>query len=174
MGGMFEDAYSESERLYYGPRSYCASTVSKPDQDTADTEKTIEGMKDTGARSEFNTGSVREPVNGRGRPELISPYALRQLAIWCEKGAEKYSDRNWEKGQTYSRCTGSLLRHMIAWMAGENDEDHLTAIMWNAMALIHFRETDRQELDDMPHYDQMLKEEAHRIEELIKAAKNVE
>lgn len=56
-------------------------------------------MKDSGKRREFPTGSVRDSIEGKPRPELISPIAEERLALHCAKGAEKYSDRNWEKGQ---------------------------------------------------------------------------
>lgn len=53
-------------------------------------------MNDSGKRREFSTGSVRDVLDGKPRPELISPVAEERLAMHCAKGAEKYSDRNWE------------------------------------------------------------------------------
>ena len=113
--------------------------------------------KGSGEREEFATGSRRDTAEGKGRPALISPFALRRLAGLYERGSSRYGDRNWEKGQPFSRVTDSLFRHLLAWMAGEVDEDHLAAIMWNAAALIHYQEAIRlgllpAELDDMPHY----------------------
>ena len=34
-------------------------------------------------------------------------------------GAEKYEDRNWEKGVDYNKYYGALLRHIFAWWNGE-------------------------------------------------------
>ena len=57
---------------------------------------------DSGKRRDFPTGSRRDSREGKGRYDLISPIALRRLALVCERGAAKYGDRNWEKGQPMS------------------------------------------------------------------------
>ncbi len=108
--------------------------------------------KDSGAREEMPTGSVRDTREGKGRFDLISPFALRRLAGVYERGSKKYKDRNWEKGQTYSRCLDSALRHLNSFAMGWTDEDHLAQALWNVAAILHFQETGRTELDDMPHY----------------------
>ena|SRR3990167_762556 len=95
-------------------------------------------MNDSGKREEFKSGATREPATGKGRYDLISPEGLRRIAIWYEKGSEKYAPRNWEKGLPWSRCFSSMIRHAFAWMAGQTDEDHLAAVAWNAIALMHF------------------------------------
>jgi hypothetical protein len=111
--------------------------------------------KDSGAREEMATGSVRDTREGKGRFDLISPFALRRLAGVYERGARKYDPRNWEKGQPFSRCLDSALRHPNAFAMGWTDEDHLSQALWNVAAIIHFQETGRSaELDDMPHYQE--------------------
>ena len=55
-------------------------------------------------------------------------------------GAAKYAERNWEIGMPFSRCVASLKRHVMKYQQGKRDEDHLAAIMFNAMALIHYEE----------------------------------
>lgn len=112
---------------------------------------------DSGARQVFNTGAQRDGETGKGRPALISPFALRRLAALYERGADKYAPRNWEAGMPFSRVLDSLLRHVIAYMAGEREEDHLAAIMWNAGALAHYEEMIWRgklplELNDLPNY----------------------
>jgi len=72
-------------------------------------------------------------------------------------GAKKYAERNWENGMPFSRCVASLKRHLMKYQQGLKDEDHLAAIMFNAMALIHYEEMIERgmlpaELNDMPHY----------------------
>jgi hypothetical protein len=109
--------------------------------------------KDSGTREEMPTGSVRDTREGKGRFDLISPFALRRLAGVYERGSRKYAARNWEKGQPFSRCLDSALRHLNAFAMGWTDEDHLAQALWNVAAIIHFQETGRgAELDDMPHY----------------------
>ena len=114
-------------------------------------------MHDSGSRQAFDTGSVRDTADGKPRIDLISPFALQRLGEWLRLGAIKYSEHNWAKGQPYSRVTASMCRHVVAWMAGEWDEDHLAAVMCNAMFLMHYQHQIEADalpaaLDDMPTY----------------------
>ena len=114
-------------------------------------------MNDSGQREGFTTGSVRDSQAGKPRPDLASPFAAERLGAWLAKGAEKYAERNWEKGQPFSRVVASLHRHLMRYQQGATDEDHLAAIACNAMFLLHYEEGIRhgflpQDLDDMPHY----------------------
>lgn len=114
-------------------------------------------MHDSGQRETFSTGSVRDVADDKPRPELISPIATLRLAMWYARGAKKYNDRNWEKGQPYSRVTASLYRHLLSWMMGKTDEDHLAAVAWNAFAIMHYQDQVARgnlpaSLDDMPNY----------------------
>lgn len=114
-------------------------------------------IQDSGKRQEFDTGSVRDASEGKARLSLLSPFFIRRLGDWTTKGANKYADRNWEKGQPFCRVLDSLERHVTAYHAGETDEDHLAAIAWNVMALAHYEEMIRRgrlpaELDNRPNY----------------------
>lgn len=44
-----------------------------------------------------------------------------EAAVWAA-GAEKYSPGNWLKGQSTTRAAGSLLRHLTAYLAGEDND----------------------------------------------------
>jgi len=57
---------------------------------------------------------------GKARYDLIPADALEEIAKVYTMGAEKYADRNWEAGMSWSRAFGSLMRHAWAWMAGED------------------------------------------------------
>ena len=113
-------------------------------------------VNDSGERQEFETGSVRDTREGKGRFDLLPPYALKRLAQHYENGAKKYGDRNWEKGQNLSRYADSAIRHLYAFLGGARSEDHMAAVAWNALALI---ETEHRvamsllpaELDDLPY-----------------------
>ena len=110
-------------------------------------------INDDGERITYGeNAAVREPSTGKGRPDLISPFALTRLSKWYELGSMKYADRNWEKGMNFSRYTASMFRHVIAWMKGDESEDHLAAIAWNAFAIMHHQEREELSWDDMPHY----------------------
>ena len=114
-------------------------------------------MKDSGERQQFETGAVRDAAADKPRIDLISPFAKRRLGHWLLLGAKKYAERNWEAGIPISRCIASLERHLAAYQAGENDEDHLAAVMCNAMFAIHNEEMVKrgvlpESISDMPDY----------------------
>ena len=113
-------------------------------------------VKDSGKRQEFNTGSVRDTQEGKGRFDLVSTIALRRLAQHYENGARKYAARNWEKGQPLGRYIDSAFRHLISVLEGKTDEDHASAVSWNMFAYIHTLEGIKagrlpKELDDLGH-----------------------
>lgn len=91
--------------------------------------------KDSGERRDFGTGSVRDRAAGKGRFDLIPLEPLRRLAGLYERGAVKYGDSNWKKGQPLKRSyCDSAFRHFADLMAGEPTEDHCAAILWNIVA----------------------------------------
>jgi len=121
-------------------------------------------MNDSGERQEFDTGAVRDTAEDKPRPDLYSPFAEERVGQWLAKGAEKYAERNWEAGIPISRCWASLCRHKMAYQQGKRDEDHLAAIIFNAMAIMHYEEMIERGvlpalLDDMPAYEAVEYEE---------------
>lgn len=114
-------------------------------------------MEDSGKRTTFQTGAVRDSADDKSRPDLISPFAQIRKGHWLAEGAKKYDERNWEKGMSFSRCIASIMRHLMQYMMGERNEDHLAAIAVNAEFLMHYEEMIEREvlpadLDDMPNY----------------------
>ena len=110
-------------------------------------------MADGGERINYAGGAMREPSTNKGAYELVSPFALERIAVWYELGARKYADRNWEKGIPFGRLIQSAIRHMIRWMKGDRSEDHLAAVCWNVMAMMHFEETGQaEEWNNYPAY----------------------
>jgi hypothetical protein len=82
---------------------------------------------------------------------------MERLAEWLRLGATKYSERNWEQGIPLSRCTASLYRHLLKFQQGRSDEDHVAAILCNAMFIAHTQEMVKrgvlpESLLDMPNY----------------------
>lgn len=63
--------------------------------------------------------------------------AIRRLSVQLEKGALKYSKRNWEKGMPLEEYCNSAIRHILAMINGEDDEDHYAAALFNVMGLWH-------------------------------------
>lgn len=87
-------------------------------------------------KEQFLTGAHRSSAEGRGRPQDLSPLALLRLGKLLERGANAYGARNYQKGMSMDRTAGSLLRHLLQYMSGDGDEDHLAAVMFNAMVLL--------------------------------------
>lgn len=97
--------------------------------------------KDSGDREEFTSGMVRDSNGGKPRFDLILPKGvpfeaqlLTRIARLYERGAIKYTPRNWEKADSeeeLDRAKESAFRHFMQWYCGERDEDHGAAVFFN-------------------------------------------
>lgn len=106
-------------------------------------------LKDSGNRREFETGAVRDMQEGKGRCDLLPACALLRLSKHYEAGAMKYEARNWEKGIPISVMIDSAMRHLLKYMDGQTDEDHLAAVAWNILGAMWMEEK-RPDLQDLP------------------------
>jgi hypothetical protein len=106
-------------------------------------------VKDSGERQEFNTGAKRDTQTDKPRFGLIPPLALKRVATLYARGAQKYDEHNWVKGIPASRCYESMMRHAFQFGAGDTDEDHLAAVVFNALAIMHYQEAERTDMLDM-------------------------
>ena len=110
-------------------------------------------INDGGKRISYGDNkAIREPSIGKVKYDILYPFELDRLAKWYELGAQKYADRNWEKGMPFSRYVDSAKRHLNKYVMGMEDEDHLAAAAWNIFAILHHQELNQNDLDDMPHY----------------------
>lgn len=91
---------------------------------------------DSGKREAFDTGSVRDTSEGKGRFDLLPYYTIMKLAQHFEEGAKKYAADNWRKGQPLSRYFDSAQRHLAKFAMGFEDEPHLTAAIWNLVCYV--------------------------------------
>ena len=105
-------------------------------------------IKDSGARTEFSTGAVRDMKRGVGRMDLLPWYGIMEVSKHCEEGAEKYGEHNVDKGIPLHSLCDSAARHLAKFIAGETDEDHLRAAAWNLLWALNQRKT-HPELDDL-------------------------
>lgn len=88
--------------------------------------------KDSGERRDFGTGSVRDRAVGKGRFDLIPMMPIRRLADLYERGAVKYGESNWRKGQPLmASFIDSAFRHLTQLIGGEPTEDHAASVLWN-------------------------------------------
>jgi hypothetical protein len=111
-----------------------------------DDEKMFE-TKDSGKRSEFESGMVRDTDEDKPRFDLIMPehlpYREQMLYRWAMlmmRGAKKYDERNWEKAESeeeLKRGLASAFRHFLQWAnsvltgVDYDEEDHAAAVMFN-------------------------------------------
>ena len=106
-------------------------------------------IKDSGERTEFQSGAVRDMHEGKGRFDLLPMCVLLRLARHYENGCAKYGDRNWEKGIPCHSFADSAMRHLVKYMDGQTDEDHLIAAIWNLCGLA-WTEEKHPEMMDIP------------------------
>lgn len=106
-------------------------------------------IKDSGNRREFKSGAVRDIQDGKGRMDLLPACAIIRLSKHFENGAKKYEERNWEKGIPTHSFIDSAIRHLMKYLDGATDEDHLCAAAWNCMCCM-WTEEKRPDLIDIP------------------------
>lgn len=134
-----------------------ASTWEKVEQYIEEADVREEDVADAIKRGE-EWQTVNQSTGGKkgmklARFDLIPTRPLAILAEHYGRGAEKYADRNWERGVDWSKNYAALMRHITAWWGGEDDDEigspHLAAVAWHAFSLLEYAQT-HPELDDRP------------------------
>ena len=97
--------------------------------------------KDSGKRTSFVSGMVRDVQEDKARFEFLIPLGqkyedalITRWAMLMTRGADKYGDRNWEKAngvEEMNRFKSSAFRHFMQWFCDEDDEDHAAAVLFN-------------------------------------------
>lgn len=95
------------------------------------TETIVEQKDEPGKR--FDAGKLRY--------DLVPPDGLEEVVAVYTNGAEKYAARNWEKGMSWGRVFGSMMRHSWKFWRGEDvDKEsgrhHMAHAAWNAITLL--------------------------------------
>lgn len=77
------------------------------------------------------------------RFDLIPPDALFEIAEVYTLGAKKYGDRNWQKGMRWGRTFSAIMRHLWAWLGGEDWDretglSHLAHAAWGCLTLLAY------------------------------------
>ena len=104
---------------------------------------------DSGERTSFDSGAVRDMHEGKGRMDLLPWSAIMEVSKHCENGAKKYGEHNVDKGiPTHSLCD-SAARHLAKYLDGWDDAPHLLAAAWNLLWAIQM-EIKHPELKDIP------------------------
>ena len=94
-------------------------------------------MESSGKTREFSTGALRDNADNKPKMELLPLDLLMRVAKWYTLGGQKYGDNNWRKGQPQTACLGSMLRHITKYVMGDDSEDHLSAIVFNALSMMN-------------------------------------
>ncbi|QSM01128.1 hypothetical protein SEA_NANOSMITE_83 [Mycobacterium phage Nanosmite] len=106
----------------------------------------------------ITTSSTGGQKAGNNVRMSLVPKEILEVAELYGKGAEKYDDHNWMLGYEWSKSFDALNRHLWEWWSGEefdNGEggtglEHLTAVVFHALALMYFRKN-HPDFDDRPH-----------------------
>ena len=97
-------------------------------------------VKDSGERTEFSTGAVRDMSAGKGSCISLPAAAILRLSKHYEAGMRKYGFKNFELGIPISSFMDSALRHIFKYLAGEDSEDHLSAAIFNLLGAVEMEE----------------------------------
>src|SRR5690606_17909863 len=98
-------------------------------------------------RANMNEG--RKDDNDKVRMELLPPEPLFAIAKVLTFGAQKYDDRNWEKGLRWGPLFGAVMRHLWAWRGGKGpttrsflfgdlDDETSYSHLWHAGCCLFF------------------------------------
>ena len=109
--------------------AYMATGITKCN----DYKKKKSEIKDSGERTAFPTGSVRDMHEGKGRMDLLPWAAIMEVSKHCEAGAKKYGEHNVDRGIPTSSLCDSGMRHLAKYLDGWTDEPHLLAAAWNLL-----------------------------------------
>ena len=103
-------------------------------------------VKDSGKRFESEDGMVRDTSEGKPQFSLMFPKGIpyedqlmTRVADLYYKGGVKYGERNWEKSnteQSLAKHEDCLMRHVVKFLLGMEDEDHAAAVVWNVNAVL--------------------------------------
>lgn len=96
----------------------------------------------------YEGGGGRESAIGKGTYKYVPTVALKRLSHRYQYGEMKYgATDNFKKGLPVSNCWDSAMRHLVAYMDGDNSEDHLAAVAWNVFAIMEMEKSHPEMVD---------------------------
>ena len=89
---------------------------------------------------------------GKLQWSLVDFKSLEGMVQVLEMGAEKYDKHNWKKGMPITQVSESLMRHLFAFLNGEETDpesglSHISHVMCNAM-FIEYIMREKPQFDD--------------------------
>lgn len=132
--------YEDLEKLDTHHREFC-----KPEDFDFLKEPKTEN-KDNGSRV-FETGSMRDDDSDKPLVNHLDAYLRLRFGYLLREGAKKYNKGNWRKLQPIETALESLHRHLAKYELNmqndvEQDEDHLSSIIFNVMLIMKQEERD--------------------------------
>ena len=106
-------------------------------------------IKDSGERTVFGSGAVRDMHEGKGDMVSIPWESILRLSKHYENGAKKYQRWNFRKGIPISSFIDSACRHLAKYQCGMDDEDHLSAAAFNVLGAM-LMENKMPDMNDLP------------------------
>lgn len=79
------------------------------------------------------------------RLDLLDSRAILEVGRVLKEGADKYGPNNWRKIPTEDHLN-HLLMHTLAWLAGDNQDNHLSHIVCRAMFALGVELQPKQEI----------------------------
>ena len=126
--------YNINEPKYCDPYTdACEKCWEREYQENAEKLQDQPTIKDSGDRTEFESGAVRDMHEGKGRMDLLPWTAIMEVSKHCENGAKKYGEHNVDKGIPTNSLCDSAARHLAKYLEGWTDEPHLVAAAWNLL-----------------------------------------
>lgn len=103
-------------------------------------------------QSHYTLGSGIKHDGEKPDMSLLSSIAMTEVAKVMTFGKKKYAAHNWRGGFVWSRPAAAALRHIFAWLGGEDKDpetglSHLAHASCCLMFLLEFEQTHKQ-LDD--------------------------
>ena len=157
---MCEECTNECPATFHSEPKYCEqcnfTQKEREENMRVDFSKAFDGLKgleqqikDSGERREFETGAVRDMASGKGLMVVMPAAALLRLSKHYEHGAQKYGKWNYNKGIPVDSFIDSALRHLMKYLDGWDDEDHLAAAAFNILGAMEM-EAHKPDMQNIP------------------------
>lgn len=111
----------------------------------------LKGLQNAFMNPNANISATKHD-GGKEDMSLLSTIAIKELTQVLDFGKRKYASHNWRKGMQWTRLSSAALRHIFAWIGGEDKDpesglSHLAHAMCCLMFLLEYKTT-RASLDD--------------------------
>ena len=110
--------------------SFVSSQESNTVVSHTETGSATKVLRDDGVREVYEGGGQRDRIEERF--DLIPPTAMMAVAKAMAQGARRYGDYNWQ-GLPMENILNHAMRHIVLYMEGDRDEDHLGHAAANLM-----------------------------------------